>query len=145
MKKPAGRSRRPAGRSPVIAVRVSEPLYRQIKEAAKESKQTMSETMARLLKRSFEWDATFAEPKRLSAELLERQKEDLKAEMRRQGWRPLLGSPYWLPPEVAPLEGTESGFIGAKKVDPIEIVRAELERCAAILKAIQPKEGEEPQ
>ena len=148
MKKPAGkgRSRRPAGRSPVIAVRVSEPLYRQIKDKAKQSRATMSETMARLLKRAFEWDETFAEPKRLSAELLERQKENLKAdliaEMRRQGWTPLLGTPYWLPPEVAPREGSESGFIGAKKVDPIEIVRAELERCTAILKAIQPKEGE---
>ena len=51
-----------------------------------------------LLKSSFEWHETFAEPKRLSAELLERQKEDLKpilAEMRRQGWGPLLRSPYW--------------------------------------------------
>ncbi len=63
----------------MIAVRVSEPLYRQIKDAAKQSRATMSETMAGLLKRSFEWDATFAEPKRLSAELLERQKEDLKS------------------------------------------------------------------
>jgi hypothetical protein len=43
------RSRRPALRSPVIAVRVPEPLYRQIKAEAKQAKQTMSDYMAWLL------------------------------------------------------------------------------------------------
>ena len=146
MKKPAGkgRSRRPPGRTPVIAVRAPALLYRQIKDAAKQSGQTMSETMAMLLTRAFEWDATFAETKRLSAEFQQRMKSDLKMEMRRQGWRPLRGSPYWLPPEVADVTPPQEGA-GFKKVDPIEMALTQLERCAAILKAIQPKKEEEPQ
>ena len=60
---------------------VSEPLYRQIKDRAKQSRTTMSETMAGLLSRAFEWQETFAEPEAPSAELLERQKEDLKKDL----------------------------------------------------------------
>ena len=126
----------------MIAVRVPEPLYRQIKEAAKESKQTMSEAMAWGLTRAFEWQAAFYDAKRLSTEFQQRMKEDLKMEMRRHGWRPLHGSPYWLPPEVAPHKDT-GGFVGTKKVDPLEVLRTELERCIAIIKAVQPQE--EPQ
>jgi hypothetical protein len=43
---------------------------------------------------------------------------------------------------VAPYKH-KGGFVGTKKMDPFEVVQAELERCVAILKAIKPQE--EPQ
>jgi hypothetical protein len=124
-----GRSRRPAGRNPVIAVRVSEPMYKQIKEAAKQSRQTMSEQMAALLRSAFEWQVAFSEAKELKAEFSRLMQGDLKGAMRRAGWVPLHGSPYWLPPGSVPT----SGFIKAEV--------AELERRITALKTVQ-SEGE---
>ena len=123
-----GRSARPAGRSPVIAVRVEAPLYWQIKDAAKQSKQTMSEMMAALLRSAFEWQAAFADVKALKAEFKRLTQDNLEAAMRREGWAPLHGSPYWLPPGAVPT----SGFI-KHEVD-------ELERRITALKSAQPKE-----
>src|SRR6478672_2796241 len=62
-----GASRRPPGRSPVIAVRVNKPLYDKIKQSAKANKQTMSEEMAALLTNAFEWRAAFSTAKELMA------------------------------------------------------------------------------
>lgn len=46
----SGVSRRPKGRNPVIAVRVTAPLHAEIRKDAKAAKQTMSEEMASLLR-----------------------------------------------------------------------------------------------
>ena len=49
--KPIGR----VGRSPVISVRVRAPLYKRIVKTAKASGRSMSEEIAVLLERGFEW------------------------------------------------------------------------------------------
>ena len=48
------KSRRPRGRSPVIACRVRLPLYERIVASAKKSKRSMSEEMAYLIEFGFE-------------------------------------------------------------------------------------------
>ena len=77
------------GRNPVIAVRVPPPLHHRITESAKASGRSMSEEMAALITRGFEWQDAFRD--RL-AMLLQAQDEmrrmvegNLEAEMRRHG------------------------------------------------------------
>jgi hypothetical protein len=50
----SGVSRRPSGRSPVIAVRVSPPLHEEIKVSAAAAEHTMSEEMQLLLRSALE-------------------------------------------------------------------------------------------
>jgi len=49
-----GKSRRPPGRNPVIAVRVSPPLHKEITQDAKASQRTMSQEMEDLLRAALE-------------------------------------------------------------------------------------------
>ena len=53
------------GRSPVIAVRVPAPLHKRIIDSAKASGRSMSEEMASLLERGFQWQAMLAKLERL--------------------------------------------------------------------------------
>ena len=101
MKKAAGkgRSRRPAGRSPVIAVRVDAPLYEKILASAKQSQRTMSEEMAWLLQFSFEMQAAFGTAKEAYGRFKRLNEDTLQSEMRRYGWRPRVGTPYWFKTE----------------------------------------------
>ena len=59
--KKAARPIRRAGRNPVIAVRVPAPLHQRIVESAKTSGRSMSEEMAALLERGFEWQDAFGD------------------------------------------------------------------------------------
>jgi hypothetical protein len=63
------KSRRPAGRNPVIAVRVSPPLHEKIEIEAKTNQRTMSETMADLLQAAIEQRHRF--PGRLAEQAIE--------------------------------------------------------------------------
>lgn len=58
MKKP-GVSRRPKGRSPVIAVRVPPPLHEEIKVSAAAAQHTMSEEMQQLLRTALDYRKRF--------------------------------------------------------------------------------------
>jgi hypothetical protein len=102
------------GRDPVIAVRVPEPLHRRITAEAKRTGQSMSELMADLLGRGFEWQDAFGDRyqmlKEANATAKQIAADQLEAEMRRHGWNRLWGTPYWLPPGSMP----ESGFIVAE-------------------------------
>ena len=119
------KSIRPVGRSPVIYVRVPRELHQQIKASAKLAKQPMSEHMSALLTEAFNWRAAFHDHRSLMAESKRLIRENLTAEMRRQGWKPFSGSPYWLPPGAVPT----SGFIEAEV--------NELERRISALKSAQ--------
>jgi hypothetical protein len=132
-----GRSRRPPGHSPVIAVRVPEFLYRRIKESAKRSKRTMSEEMASLIERTFEFQDAFGEIKNMMAESKRVTKENLKAEMRRQGWRRIHGTPNWIAPEAVlknEFGQTESGFIADTELDRIDTALDGIEKRIRALK-----------
>jgi ribbon-helix-helix CopG family protein len=109
------------GRNPVIAVRVPAPLHHRITEMAKDSGRSMSEVMADLIARSFDWNAAFGDRvemlKQAKAEMDRMVQGNFDIEMRRRGWTPRLGTPYWLPPGVAP----QSGFIDPEPKAPDEI------------------------
>jgi hypothetical protein len=68
MKRPTAKRIKPAGRNPVIAVRVPESLQKRIKDAAKRSGKSMSEEMAWLLARGFEWQDAFGDRKKMLKE-----------------------------------------------------------------------------
>src|SRR6476646_3429356 len=99
MKKSKGAARRigRVGRNPVIAVRVPAPLHHRITESAKTSGRSMSEEMAWLLARSFEWQEAFGDRvemlRQAQADVDRMVRGNLEAEMRRRGWRPRHGSP----------------------------------------------------
>jgi hypothetical protein len=99
------KSVKPVGRSPVIYARVPYELHKRIKASARQAKRPMSEFMAEMLGNAFNWQDTFREAQGLMAESKRLIRDNLKAEMRRQGWTPLHGSPYWLPPGVVPTSG----------------------------------------
>ena len=133
------------GRNPVIAVRVPPPLHHRITESAKASGRSMSEEMAALITRGFEWQDAFRDR---IAMLLQAQDEmrrmvegNFEAEMRRRGWAPLHGSPYWIPPEAAP----PSGFVDPEAAPPSGFVdveakaQGELDELDAAIEAIQAK------
>ena len=66
---------------------------------------------------------------------------NFEAEMRRHGWAPLHGSPYWIPPEAAP----SSGFVDPAAAPPSGFVdveakaHGELDELDAAIEAIQAK------
>jgi hypothetical protein len=119
------KSIRPVGRSPTIYVRVAQPLHQRIRASARRSKRTMSEEMATLLANAFDWQDAFGDVKSFLAESKRMTRDNLQAEMRRQGWTPLVGSPYWLPPGAVPT----SRFVEAEV--------AALERRITALKSAQ--------
>jgi hypothetical protein len=53
------KSIKPIGRSPVITVRVNGRLYDRITKSAKDNKRPMSEEMAALIQRGFDWNDAF--------------------------------------------------------------------------------------
>ncbi|MET4513724.1 hypothetical protein [Bradyrhizobium sp. I1.7.5] len=107
--RPIGRT----GRNPVIAVRVTPALHNRITESAKISGRSMSEEMAALLTRGFEWEQAFGDRvnmlEQARAEIDRMVGSNFKAEMRRRGWKPLHGTPHWIDPEAAAI--TPSGFV----------------------------------
>jgi hypothetical protein len=132
------------GRNPVIAVRVPPPLHHRITESAKASGRSMSEEMAALITRGFEWkDALRDQLAKIIAGRDETRRMDdgnLEAEMRRRGWAPLHGSPYWIPPEAAP----PRGFVDPEAAPPsgfvnLEAAESELDEIDTAIKAIQAK------
>src|SRR5262249_45473016 len=64
-----GKSRRPEGRNPVIAVRVSPPLHEEIAQDAKAAQRTMSEEMEDLLRAALEHRKRF--PTSVAAQAIE--------------------------------------------------------------------------
>jgi hypothetical protein len=133
------------GRNPVIAVRVPPPLHHRITESAKASGRSMSEEMAALLTRGFEWQDAFGDRVEMLSkaqdEINQMVRGNLEAEMRRKGWKPVHGSPYWIDPEAAPKSGwvdpeaplpsgwTDLGDIGGADLDQI------VEKLAEVIKA----------
>ena len=97
MKKPkkAARSIRPLGRSPVIAVRVPGPLYERITKSAKDNGRSMSEEMAALIQRGFDWTDAY------------------EAGMLANGFQRLHGTPRW----VKLPKGTAKGFLTKEQAD----------------------------
>jgi len=67
--KTAGKSRRPEGRNPVIAVRVSPPLHQAITQDAKVAQRTMSEEMEDLLRAALDHRKRF--PTSVAAKAIE--------------------------------------------------------------------------
>lgn len=95
VKKPRGNKK---GRSPVIAGRVPESLYRQIKEATKKSRRSMSEEMAWLVAAGIEWTKVLGEREtwlanaRAEQEAIER--GDIEAALRRRNWKKVGGAAF---------------------------------------------------
>lgn len=105
MEKSAEKRTKPAkrtGRSPVIAVRVPESLHQRIKDEASSSGRSMSEEMAWLLGRAFEWQDTFGEAQEMLAEARQATTEALRARMHREGWTSVtgVGGTVWFEPGV---------------------------------------------
>jgi len=111
----------------VIAIRIPKPMHDGIRKAAKTAGMTLSDYVAQLIIRGQEWQETIGEAKRLLTESKRAAHDNLIAEMRRQGWAPLRGSPYWMTPGTVPT----SGFIKAE----VE----QLEQRITALKAVQTK------
>lgn len=139
MKKTAAKERRsirPRGRSPVITVRVPEALYDRIRDSAGDA--TMSERMADLLKRAFEWEDVFGDIKQMHERAKNIDKENFEIEMRRRGYKPLRGktkSNEWIKQDVP------DGFIPDSEISRIEAGIEDLERRLAALKAQQTTKG----
>lgn len=111
-KKSRGKARRltkPLGQNPVIAVRVSAPLYEQIAASAKQAQQTMSEHMQTLLASAFDWRAIFLHRQQMIEEARRIVQEtaaecerlrivNLTNELRRRNWK-RNEKGWWAPPE----------------------------------------------
>ena len=122
------------GKMPVIAVRVTAPLHTRIIESAKRNGRSMSEEMAALLEDAFAWQDAHGERGRMLQETKVQYErfvdEHFDIEMKRRGWQPLHGSPYWLPPGSA----AQSGFIvPAPAVDDTD----EIDRINAAVDALE--------
>jgi hypothetical protein len=123
------------GRNPVIAVRVTPALHQRITESAKASGRSMSEEMAALLTRGFEWQEAFSD----RVKMLEQAKveidrmvaDNFKAEMRRRGWKPLHGTANWIDPEATAT--LQSGFVDPAEAEPDE----ELDTLGEAIEAIK--------
>ena len=70
--------------------------------------------------------------------------ENLEAELYRRGWRPLHGSPAWIPPGAAPQSGfvdpgaaPPSGFVDVKTKGELDEMDAAIEAIAAKLNKLQ--------
>ena len=83
-----------AGRNPVIAVRVPPALHQRITKVAQDDNRSMSEVMADLLARAFDWHDAFGDRvsmlKQAKAELEQMITVNFDVEALRRGWRPPL-------------------------------------------------------
>jgi hypothetical protein len=141
--RPIGR----VGRNPVIAVRVPPALHQRIAKAAQDDGRSMSEVMSDLLARAFDWHDAFGDRvemlKQAKAEIDRMVQGNFDIEMRRRGWAPLLGTPYWLPPGIAPPSGFKPET--ASPSDEVGQINAVLDALETRLKRLkdsqQSKEG----
>jgi hypothetical protein len=112
--KKATRSIKPIGRNPVIAVRVPAPLHERIVKSANDNDRSMSEEMAALIQRGFDWDLA------LEAGLLDR------------GFQRRDGTPHWV---KAADVATAPASIGAPALNQDDVLLAAVD---AVLKAEGP-------
>jgi hypothetical protein len=93
--KKAARSIKPLGRNPVISVRISQPLHDRITATAAARGQSMSETMADLLRTGLDWQQAFGDRmawfKREREEISRILDGDLKAGALSRGWTTVYG------------------------------------------------------
>lgn len=116
--KKATRSIKPVGRSPVIAVRVPEPLHQRIKKVAGDREQSMSETMADLITKGLDWTEAFGEHQTFFRGEREKVRQllkgDIKAGLLERGWTIVhhakdgVGIDLFAPPEAG---FPKSGFL----------------------------------
>jgi hypothetical protein len=134
------------GRNPVIAVRVPPPLHHRITESAKTSGRSMSEEMSFLLARAFEWQQAFGDRVEMldqaKAEIDRMVRGNLEAEMRRAGWKPLHGTPYWSRPGAAPPSGFVDAAEAAAQLNEIDAAIDIIEAKLTKLKAQRQKKKE---
>jgi hypothetical protein len=128
MKKSAktGRSIRPP-RSPVLAIRVPAPLYRELKKAAKIAGKTLSDYVAQMISHGKEWQEAIGHSRNLirhaSAEAERIENDTLKTTLRRRTWK-RNEKGYWAPPEVHGyppngfIEGEPGELVATPTLDP---------------------------
>jgi hypothetical protein len=146
VRRPARRSIKPTGRSPVIAVRVSGPLYERIKATAESREQSMSETMADLINKGLEWTEGFGD--HLSFFRREREEvqrmivADIRKAMKAKGWMRRFRSPYWIDPDALDLRGFKTDAAGFTSE---EQVNAELDAIENSARKVRAKKRETDQ
>jgi hypothetical protein len=104
-------------------MKTTETVRAKLEEAAAASGRSLTAETEHRLAMSFEWDEAWGDVQKLRAEFKRRLEEiesgNLEAVMRRKGWKPLGGTPYWHPPGVV----EQSGFVDpAKDARPVATV-----------------------
>jgi hypothetical protein len=88
------------GKRPVLAARLHEPLHEKIRLAAEANGLSISEEAERRLERSFEWEQTFGDAKKLMADAEKTLAKGLEARMRQAGYQPIhdINGTVWAEP-----------------------------------------------
>jgi hypothetical protein len=137
-----GGSIRPA-RSPVIAIRVPEPVHGGIVRAAKEAGMTMSEYVAQLITRGQEWQDAIGDARKLLHQTKIEAKRivssTLETELRHRNWK-RNEKGWWAPPEVHGFPA--DGFI---ETEPGEPNRLDPQTVAEIERVVEAKLKEREQ
>jgi hypothetical protein len=128
MKKSAktGRSIRPP-RSPVLAIRVPQPVYGELKKAAKIAGMTLSDYVQQLITNGKEWRDAFGNARKLmqwaNTEARRTVRGALETELRRRNWK-RNEKGHWEPPEVHGyppngfIEGEPGELVATPTLDP---------------------------
>ena len=100
--------RPPGPHRPVVSARVPEALYAKLKETALAAGRTLGEELIWRVERSFEWQLAFESTLALQARARENIKQNLKAALRSEGYRPVhgMGGSAWLEPGLDPANWT---------------------------------------
>jgi hypothetical protein len=88
---------RPAGKRPVIAMRIHPDLYRQLEQSAARRKIPIAEDAANRIQQSFHWDTAIGSVKKLEAQADEVIASGKESALRYWGFQPVLGrSGHWV-------------------------------------------------
>jgi len=121
-----GRFRPKKSVTPVIAGRVPEALYKQIKAAAKQSGRTMSDELAYRAATAFAWEAALGDIRKTQDSAERILEGDARQALRHWGYIEINGSAgsYWMKPGMPPLEaGLNPEFRSELKAAIADVVR----------------------
>src|SRR4051794_21240157 len=86
------------------SVRMTPSLRSRLEAAASKAGRSLTQEIERRLERAFEWDDAHGEARdwlaKQKAEIDKVDEANFEVEMRRRGWKPLVGSSYWITPDA---------------------------------------------
>lgn len=130
-----------------LSFRVTPELRDDLEAAASSKGRSLTSEVLSRLERSFAWEAAHRDVQTMLAEskarIAEIESGNLEAVMRQRGWKPVVGSPYWLPPGAVP----QSGFVEMKEPATPPAATKPLDEEAvyrAVLRALRDARSQDP-